>query len=312
MTDILTVTMNPCLDISTETERVEPSHKLRCEAPRFEAGGGGINVARVVHRLGTSCTALFTQGGARGAELLKLLQAEGVPVIPVPIAGETRESFHVRDRAAQQEYRFVMPGPTLVESEWQTCLDHLEGMRSLPGFLVLSGSLPPGVPTDFYARLARLCRTRGSRCVLDTGGPALAAALKEGVYLIKPSLRELRDLTGLPLEGVSQWRQAAQQLVARGQAEVVVLSMGGDGALMAWAEGATFTPALPVTVHTTVGAGDSLVGGMMQALATGAGLREAFAQGVAAASAALMSCGTGLCQPADVARLRRELVLRDL
>lgn len=312
MTDILTVTMNPCLDISTETARIEPSHKLRCAAPRFEAGGGGINVARVVHRLGTSCTALFTHGGARGAELLKLLQAEGVPVMPVPIAGETRESFHVRDVSTQQEYRFVMPGPTLTEDEWQDCLDRLESMQPLPRFVVLSGTLPPGVPTDFYARLARLCRTRGSHCVLDVSGPALGAALEEGLYLIKPSLRELRDLTGQSLENLTEWQRGAQDMVARGRAEVVVLSMGGDGALMAWAKGVTFIPALPVAVHTTVGAGDSLVGGMVQALAAGAGPREAFAQGVAAASAALMSRGTGLCRPEDVARLRRELVLQDL
>jgi len=310
MTDILTVTMNPCVDVSTSTARVEPEHKLRCEAPRREPGGGGINVARVVQRLGGSCAALFPVGGGSGAQLLRLLAAEQVPAVPVPIAGDTRESLHVRDRSVAEDYRFVMPGPELAASEWQACLQRLANLAAVPRYLVLSGSLPPGVPVDFYAQLVRLMRERGSRLVLDASGPALAAALEAGVYLVKPSLRELRELSGQALESEVQWRGAAQQLVETGQAEVVVLSLGAQGALMVSQQETVFAPALSVPVSTTVGAGDSFVGGMIHAMAAGASLRDAFGRGVAAASAALLGSGTGLCQAVDVDRLHREVILQ--
>jgi len=310
MTEILTVTMNPCVDVSTSTARVEPEHKLRCEAPRREPGGGGINVARVVQRLGGSCAALFPVGGSSGAQLLRLLAAEQVPAVPVQIAGDTRESLHVRDRSVAEDYRFVMPGPELAASEWQACLQRLANLAEVPRYLVLSGSLPPGVPVDFYAQLVQLMRERGSRIVLDASGPALAAALKAGVYLVKPSLRELRELSGQALESEVQWRGAAQQLVETGRAEVVVLSLGAQGALMVSQQETVFAPALSVPVSTTGGAGDSFVGGMIHAMAAGASLRDAFGRGVAAASAALLGSGTGLCQAVDVDRLHREVILQ--
>ena len=312
MTDIVTLTMNPCVDVSTSTERVQPTRKLRCATPKREPGGGGINVARVLHRLGADVLALYPAGGDSGARLGRLLQAEQVPALSLPIAGETRESLHVRELSAQQEYRFVMPGPTLAEAEWQSCLERTAALQPFPRYLVASGSLPPGVPADFYARLARLARARGARFVLDASGPALAAALQAGVFLVKPSLGELRALTGSALENRAQWCAAAQQLVRQGQAEVVVLSLGEQGALLVTAAAVTWAPALPVPVHSAVGAGDSLVGGLLQALAAGADVRQAFVRGVAAASAALLASGTGLCQPADVERLQAQVRLQDL
>lgn len=310
MTDVLTVTMNPCVDVSTSTAKVEPTHKLRCEAPQRAPGGGGINVARVVHRLGASCAALYPAGGMPGDMLSGLLAAERVPGIRIPIAGETRESFHVRDLSAGQEYRFVMPGPELNEAEWQACLHRLMHSEAKPRYLVASGSLPPGVPDDFHARLARWARQNNIRFVLDSSGAALACALKEGVYLVKPSLRELRELSGQALPTESQWREAAQQLVRTGQAEVVVLSLGGQGALLVSSDTVLFAPALPVEVVSAVGAGDSFVGGMVASLAAGASLGEAFRRGVAAASASLLSSGTGLCQPAELERLWQDVVLQ--
>lgn len=312
MTDIVTLTMNPCVDVSTSTERVQPTRKLRCQVPKREPGGGGVNVARVLQRLGAEVLAVYPAGGDSGARLGRLLQAEQVPALSLAIAGETRESFHVRELAAQQEYRFVMPGPTLTEAEWQTCLERVEALQPFPRYLVASGSLPPGVPEDFYARLARLARARGARCVLDASGPALAAALQEGVFLVKPSLGELRALTGQALVNQAQWLAAARQLVQQGQAEVVVLSLGERGALLVTGTSATLAPALPVPVRSAVGAGDSLVGGMLQALAAGTGPRQAFVRGVAAASAALLASGTGLCRPQDVDRLQAQVVLQDL
>lgn len=309
MTDILTVTMNPAVDIATSTDRVVPTHKLRCGVPQRHPGGGGVNVARVVHRLDGNCAALYPAGGASGELVRRLLDEEGVTSLCVGIAGETRESFSVSERSTGQEYRFVLPGPALLSHEWQACLDRVAGLDEAPRYLVASGSLPPGVPSDFYARLTRLVKPLSVKVVLDTSGPALAAALEEGVYLVKPSLRELRDLFGQPLETEVQWRRAAEQLVEQGKAQVVVLSLGEGGAWLVTAEGACFAPSLPIKVVGTIGAGDSFVGAMVWALAQGLDLKDAFRYGVAAGSAALLTGGTGLCLPADVARLHGEVIL---
>ena len=311
MTAILTLTMNPCVDVSTSTAQVAPEHKLRCQSPRYEPGGGGVNVARVLHRLGASCLAYFPCGGRTGLQLQDLLLQEQVPFNAEPIAGSTRESWHVRDQALAQDFRFVMPGPALHASEWQTCLQRLPDLARGCSHVVLSGSLPPGVPDDFYTSVIDRLRGQGCSVVLDASGPALAHALRAGVFLVKPSLRELRDLTGQALQGPPAWQAAARQLVDDGRAQVVVLSLGAQGALLVTADRLLYAPALPVAVVTTVGAGDSFVAGLVQALAAGRDLRSAFVQGVAAASAALLGQGTGLCQAADVQRLEAQVQILD-
>ena len=309
MRDILTITMNPAVDITTSTATVAPTHKIRCGAPQRYPGGGGINVARVVQRLGGDCAALFPVGGSSGEVLKRLLDEESISSVYVPISGETRESFSVKESSTGSEYRFVLPGPDMGPTEWQACLDLVASFQPAPCYVVASGSLPPGVPTDFYARLAKLVQSNGAKLVLDTSGPALAAALEAGVYLVKPSLRELRELMGQPLETQSQWRDAAQTLVARGRAQVVVLSLGEGGAWLVTPSETCFAPAVPVQVVSTIGAGDSFVGGMVWALGRGLPVRESFRYGVAAASAALLSVGTGLCSQADVLRLHDQVIL---
>jgi len=303
MTDLITLTMNPALDLSTSAPEIMPSHKIRCGTLQRHPGGGGINVARVVHRLGGSCLALFPAGGATGQVFKALLNDEGVSSECVEIAGETRESFSVKELASQKEYRFVLPGPELTGAEWQDCLARFTDLSEPPRYVVASGSLPPGAPPDFYARLCRLLKPQGVKLILDTSGPALATALEEGVFLIKPSLRELEELSGRTLQTEPEWREAAEGLIRQDRAQVVVLSLGEGGAWLFTKGRAVFAPALPVPVVSTIGAGDSFVGAMVWALSLGLALEESFRYGVAAASAALLSTGTGLCQPEDVARL---------
>jgi len=307
--DILTLTMNPALDVSTSTDKVMDTHKLRCAAAQYHPGGGGINVARVLQRLGSDCLALYPAGGMNGQRLRRLLDQEQVRSQCLAIAGETRESFHVHETASGRDFRFVLPGPALSATEWQACLDVVSAPAVPPPWLVASGSLPPGVPADFYARLTRLARVRGSRVVLDSSGPALAAALAEGVYLIKPSLRELRELTGLPLETDTQRLAAARTIISAGQAQIVALSLGEDGALLVTADQALRASAVPVNVASTIGAGDSFVGGLVWALSRQTDLAQAFRYAMGSAAAALLTAGTALCQPADVERLAREVVV---
>jgi len=304
MTDILTLTMNPALDLSTSTDKVVDTHKLRCAAPQYHPGGGGINVARVVHRLGGDCLALYPAGGATGQHLRRMLDEEQVRSHCVAIQGDTRESLSVHERSSGHEYRFVLPGPALSPREWQACLEFVRRMDTAPQYLVASGSLPPGVPVDFYAQLAQAAHARGSLLVLDTHGPALAAALEEGVYLVKPSLRELREFTGEALEDEGQWLEAAQKLVREGRSRLVALSLGEQGALLVTADASLRATAVPVPVASTIGAGDSFAAGLVWALGHNSGLEESLRYAMAAGAAALLAPGTALCQPADVERLR--------
>lgn len=309
LADILTITLNPALDVSTSTDKVMDTHKLRCTAAVFHPGGGGINVARVLQRLGSNCLALYPAGGMNGQRLRQLLDQEQVRSQGIAIAGETRESFHVHETSSGRDFRFVLPGPTLSPPEWQACLDAFSALEVPPAYLVASGSLPPGAPDDFYARLARLARMRGSRLVLDSSGPALAAALAEGVYMVKPSLGELRELTGLPLSTGAQRLEAAQRIIGKGQAQVVALSLGEDGALLVTVDRALRAGAVPVKVASTIGAGDSFVGGLVWAFSRSADLEQVFRYGMASAAAALLTQGTALCQPSDVERLCSEVVI---
>ena len=303
MTDILTITLNPALDVATSCDQLQPSHKLRCaHAERFP-GGGGINVARVVQRLGGDCLALYLAGGVVGDRLQNLLQAEQVPSHRLAIADETRESFSVLETSTGREYRFVLPGPEVTAREWQDCVDFLGRMDPPPRYVVLSGSLPPSLAIDSYAQLTAMARSRGCKVVLDSSGAPLAAALAAGVFLIKPSLRELSDLTGAPLEDETQWRAAAELLVRDGRAELVALSLGERGAMLFSAQGAWRADALKVDVKSTTGAGDSFLAAMVWALNREMALPQAFGYGVAAGSAALLHAGTRLCRPADVATM---------
>lgn len=307
---ILTVTLNPSIDVSATTEKVTTEHKLRCTDVRREAGGGAINVARVLKRFDADCRALYPAGGILGRLLRQLLDREGIASIAFDIAEETRESFTVLERGSGREFRFVLPGPQLTAPEWQACLDRVAEMTPPPDYVVASGSLPPGVPDDFYARLAEIVQARGSKMVLDASGPALAAALDEGVYLVKPNLREMRELTGRPLERDEDWAAAAGHLVKAGKAEVVALSLGHRGALLAARDVCLRAPAIQVKIASTVGAGDSFLAAMVWRLALGGELEDAFRYGVAGGTAALLAPGTSLAHRADTERLAGRVELQ--
>lgn len=302
---IATLTMNPALDISTATAQVTPMHKLRCTDPRYDPGGGGINVARVVRILGGSATAIFPAGGSAGQMLQDLLEASEVPQQVVPIAGQTRESFTVNEESSGQQYRFVLPGPRLSPKEQEQCLAAIAALDPRPGFLVVSGSLPPGVSPDFPARIARQAKKTGAKLIFDTSGDALKHTAEEGVYLVKPNLRELSEFAGRELQDEQDQIAAARQLLERGHAEIVVLSLGAEGALMVTADVAERFEPHDVPIRSAVGAGDSMVGGIAFALARGDSLREALAFGMAAGAAALMTGGTELCRREDTERLYR-------
>ena len=227
---------------------------------RRDPGGGGINVARVLKRFGTDVTAIYPPGGTLGLLLSQLVDQEGISQITIPIANETREDFTVNEHATGFQYRFVLPGPQLAEHEWQACLTLITALEAQTRFVVCSGSLPPGVPNDFYHLIAEATRQAGRQIIVDSSGAPLKAVLAAGVYLLKPSLSELRDVFGAPLDIRADQIDACRALVEKNHAEVVALTLGEQGAILATRDRVLRARALPIEPKSVVGAGDSFFG----------------------------------------------------
>lgn len=305
---ILTLTMNPALDISTATDRVYSGHKLRCSGSHLDPGGGGVNVARVIHRLGGHVLAIYTAGGTTGDTYRELMEAEGIPAVVAPVRGQTRQNLTVDENSTGQQFRFVLEGAELDEGEWRNCLNLVQRSMRAGGYVVASGSLPPGVPTDFYARVARLARDAGARCVVDTSGAALTEALKQGVFLVKPSRRELTEYAGTALDSNESQVAVSKDLVARGHTEYVALTLAEEGAVLVSKSSIHRVPVPAVPVVSTVGAGDSFLAAFVLRLSQGHPAEAALRTAVAAGSAAVTTPANELCRVADVERLEKELM----
>lgn len=306
MPQVVTLTPNPAIDLSTSVERIVPARKLRCTPQRRDPGGGGVNVARVVKRFGGDVEAILPIGGFTGQLLYRLIDDEGIPNRVIRVEAETREDFSVSERSTAQQYRFVLPGLPLRENEWRACLDALAASTPSPKFVVGSGSLPPGVPDDFYAQAAAIARKLGAKFVVDTSGAPLAAAIEHGVYMMKPNLREMRDLAGVELLHQEDLIVAAREYIDAGKVEIVALSLGHLGALLVTRDEAWRGQPLPIQPVSAVGAGDSFLGAMIFSLARGDSTPDALRLGMAAASSALINEGTELSRPQDAYRLYAE------
>jgi 6-phosphofructokinase 2 len=245
-----------------------------------------------------------------GEQLKRLIAKEGVPDLVVPVEGETRESFTVTDETTRDEFRFVLPGPSLSGAECGKAVKQVEAAAANAEYLVASGSLPMGAPADFHAQLANLARRTGSRFVADASGEQLRAVLEAGVYLIKPNLRELQEITSADLSSRADQIKACRRLVDEGKAAVVALTLGSSGALLVTEEEAWFSEALPVKVVGTVGAGDSFLGALVWALQEETPMEDALRIAVAAGSAALLTEGTRLAAVADINRLKKQVRLQ--
>ena len=308
MKRIVTLTINPSVDTSAHVEHVVVDDKLRCQQPSYEPGGGGINVSRAVRRLGGESVALYASGGLYGQMLQHLLDEEGVKHDPIPIRGLTRENFIVVEKSTGRQFRFNMPGPELDQKEWEACLHRLASITPKPDYIVASGSLPAGVPEDFYARTAHIARELGARIIVDTSGEALHLAARSGVYLFKPNMNELQALVKHELRNESELEAAAMKFIREEQSQVVVISLGAAGGLMVTKQGCERLRAPTVPIRSKVGAGDSMVAGIVLSLAGGRPMKEAIQYGIAAGSAAVMNPDTELCSKEDTEQLFKQLI----
>jgi len=305
MIPILTITLNPTVDIATMTAHVLPGPKLRCDEPRTDPGGGGINVARAIHQLGGTARAFLALGGATGQRLAGLLAAKGIETLAFAVSGETRQSLTVTDQSNGGQYRFVLPGPFWTEALARDALTKIGQDVAPGGIVVVSGSQPPGVDAGFVAALSAILQGRGARLIVDTSGAPLAHLVDHpcGVSVLRMDDGEAESVAGKPLPSRTATADFAVGLVARGVAETVIVARGADGSTLVTASERLHCARTVEKVKSAVGAGDSFVGGFAMALAQGAELREALARGTAAASAAMLTEGTKLCELDDAERL---------
>lgn len=307
--NVATLTMNPAIDVNTSIDNVAAERKLRCSNPSREPGGGGINVSRAIRKLGGESIALYTSGGLTGQMFQELLDNEGLNHKPIPIKGQTRENIIVFEESSTLQYRLCMPGPILTDLELKLSLDELSSLVPKPDFVVVSGSLPPSAPKDFYAQVARVAKQLGSKVIVDTQGEPFRLALEEGLFLIKPNIRELSQLADHTIYNEKQIEDMAEKIVRNKWSEVVVVSLGAAGALLVTLDKSQYIRPPAVPTISKVGAGDSMVAGIVLALAQGKTIQDAVCFGVAAGTAAVMTPGTELCRCEDTERLYKEMIL---
>jgi 6-phosphofructokinase 2 len=284
MKRIVTLTINPAIDAAAEAEVVRPIRKIRT--------WGGYDPGRrdqcARHpELGGTGLAIYLSGGMTGSGLDRLLRATGIKARQIPIAGSTRVSHTVHEKSSGLDYRFVPQGPVIEQPEWEASLAAVDEIDC--DYLVASGSLPRGVPDDFYVRVADIVARKRAKLILDTSGEPLRKAAERGVHLIKPSLGELEELTGRELPEATDQEQAVRALIDGGAAEMVTLTLGRDGALLGTRSGLRRIDGLTVKPKSAVGAGDSFLAAMTLGLAQERDPADAFALAVAAGTAAVMA-----------------------
>lgn len=301
---IVTITMNPVLDKTAETNIVIPEKKTRCKSPTYEPGGGGINVSRAIKKLGGESLALILAGGDNGREVEKLLKDEKITIQVVDSGENTRENIMVYEKKTGSLYRFVMPGPEIKEKYWKEMLEDIKRISPKPNYLVASGSLPPGVPDDFYARVAKYAKENDIRLVLDSTGPAMKQAMKVGVHMLKPNLREIADILGKDEVNGMELEESAKEILKQEQCNALVVSLGSKGAMLATQDDMIeyiVPPTMPVI--SAVGAGDSMVAGILVGCIKGFWPEQAVRYGVAAGTAAAMTPGSELCRKEDTDKI---------
>lgn len=306
---IVTLTLSPTIDKSSSVEKLIAEQKLKCAVPKIEPGGGGINVSRGLKRLGKDSLAIFPCGGYDGELFKELLTKENIVHQSIETKSTTRENFIVVDKSTNSQYRFGMPTEEIFPDEEEQILKALESLLPIPEYIIASGSMPPGIGLDFFARVAQFSKKAGLRFIVDTSGEALEQAINEGVFLLKPNLNELSQLVGAKSLDTKEIVNAARKLISDGKCEIVVVSMGAEGAYLVTNELSDHVKAPHVKKLSTVGAGDSMVAGMVFALSNGKSLPEVVRMGVACGSAATMNPGTELFKKVDAEELFRKLNL---
>lgn len=306
---ILTITLNPALDVAADVPELAANVKLRCGPPQFHPGGGGINVSRAVRKLGGTSRALVVTGGATGEHLVHMIANEGIALAAIDTGGETRQSFSARDASTGDLYRFMLPGTQWTDRSEQALFEVLETHLEPGAFVVISGSMPPGADASLIERIHARARSAGATLVADTSGDVLAALCTRNgpaLHTLRMDMEEALATSGAHLKAPTDFADFGGSLVERGIAGHVVIGMGPRGSVGVSAE-QRFHSSRPVEKPlSAVGAGDSFVGAMTLAFARGESFADALAFGTAAAASAVVTPGTELCNAEQTAEFLEE------
>ena len=311
MSQIVTITFNPCIDKSTIVAQLIPEKKLSCSEPHFEPGGGGINVARAIKKLGGEATAIYPAGGYTGNFFNKLLAKEKIPSIIIDVENSLRENVIMLEESSNNQFRFGFPGAKLLGHEWKQCMDAIDEITDAE-YLVASGSLPEGVPDDIFARLGAISKKKNLKLVVDTSKAALKHAANEGVYMLKPNLSELSSILGRKELTTDEVITAGKEIIAKKFCEVLLVSLGEKGAMLFAKDKELKVSSPKVEKKSTVGAGDSMVAGFVLSLSQGKTFEETLKYGVACGTAATMNPGTELCNKKDADTLFQKILVEKI
>jgi 1-phosphofructokinase family hexose kinase len=290
---IYTLTLNPAVDRELAVPAIEFGRVLRATASRVDIGGKGFNVSRMLASLGIPSVALGFAGGKSGELLRDGLEALGVRTDFTWIEGETRTNVSIVSTGERRYVKANEPGPSISAGEAERLLAQVRSLAHPGDCWVLSGSLPPGLPPEIYARIITCVQERGGKALLDSSGEALAHGCPAGPYLVKPNESEAAALAGLPVEDLAGVARAAAAIRALGPA-CVAISLGRQGALLSSAEGSWLAHSPAIEERNPTGAGDSLLGGFVYALQAGLELSEGLRWGVACGAATASQSGTAV------------------
>ena len=306
---IYTVTLNPALDRTLYVESLVPGQSTRIRREARYAGGKGIDVSRALREMGSDSIALGLIGGFDGKELEGRLLLAGVACRFTRIANETRTNIIIQDEPSGAETALLARGPEVQPSELMDFLDVLEKLPDM-SFLIISGSLPPGLTPEVYSRMVTVGNERRARVVLDTTGDALRQGIHARPAVIKPNRFELAELAGKELADVRAVSEYSASLLDR--VETVLVSMGADGIVMVTRDRVFHARPPKVTVRSTVGAGDCAVAGFVHGLAAGDSNTDALRRAVATGTAATLNPGTGLCRCTDIDALLPQVAVEEI
>jgi len=311
MSKIITITLNPAIDKSTSVDQLLPEKKMRCNQPIFQPGGGGINVSRALHKLGTTSSCIYFAGGFAGEYFSKLLVQESINIIPIKSKGDTRENFIVFDQKNKLQYRFGMPGIIVDDEECMFMLNTIEKLNDV-AFIVLSGSIPIGVSIDLISKIGKLAKHNSAKFILDTSGQALIDGIAAGAFLIKPNLSELQILCNKEIIGLEDIPSIGRELMGKHPIENMVVSLGKDGAIVFTAN-ETFQITPPnIVALSTVGAGDSMIAGIVHGFYHKWSVLDSVKHGIACGTATTLQPGTTLFNPGDISTLLSEVIVKKL
>ncbi|MBM3118072.1 MAG: 1-phosphofructokinase [Chloroflexi bacterium] len=308
---IATVTLNPSLDKTVTVDELVIDETNRWTSLRRDPGGKGINVSRVVHELGGETIAYGLIGGIDGKTFKHLLRQQGVPFDLTSIREDVRTNFIITDLKTRRQTRIDAPGPHISRHELDNLINRIANIKPKPDFIVFAGSVPPGIPDDIYRRLIEAAKNNGIKTALDSDEKWLKEGIKAKPNVIKPNVHEAEELLETELANEEAIVRAAKTLVNQG-IEVVAISRGKDGLIVATGENVLKAVPPQVEIHSTVGAGDSTVAGLVLKLSQGYGIKEACRWAAAAGTAATLTPGTELCRREDVEKLLPQVKVEQL